>query len=66
MNITGIWGLIAIFISLSLFYYFIQKAKTNREDRRERSKERQQKHLDAVLRSLAEKDQTENEDSEIT
>lgn len=64
MDITGIWGLIAIFISLSLFYYFIQKAKANREDKRERSKERKQKHLDAVLRSLAEKDQTKKEGSE--
>ena len=34
----------------------------NREERRERSKERQQKHLDSIFKSLGEKDQTKKKD----
>lgn len=64
MNITGLWGLMAIFVSLSLFYYFNQKAKINREERRERSKERQQNHLDTLLKSLGEKDKPRQKESE--
>jgi hypothetical protein len=50
MQITIAWGLIAIFISPTTFYYFTQKTRINREDRREKLKESRQKFLDSLLK----------------
>ena len=51
----------AIFASLSLFYYFNQKNKIRREERRERLKEKHQEYLSALMdgvkhRSLEDED----------
>jgi hypothetical protein len=64
MNIP--WILIAIFVSLCLFYYFNQKASNRREDRRERLREKRQEYLDSLLETLKDKepkDSTPNEES---
>jgi hypothetical protein len=44
MNIPG--GLILIFISLSLFYYFNQKARQRREARKDRLEQKQQELIE--------------------
>jgi uncharacterized ion transporter superfamily protein YfcC len=48
------WGLIAIFISLSLFYYFNQKNKIKKEERREKLNESRQQLLDSMLKTKSE------------
>ncbi len=53
------WGLIAIFISLSLFYYFNQKRKIKKEERREILNERRQQLLDFILKTKS--SETNNE-----
>ena len=44
---------LATFISLSLFYYFNQKAKIIREERRDRLNEKHQKYLDSLVNDLS-------------
>lgn len=56
MRITLLWGLIAIFISLSLFYYFNQRARMRREERRDRLKEKHQEYIDSLLNNLRKED----------
>ena len=46
------WGWIAIFVSLALFYYFNQKTRIRREERRDRSKERHKEYLDSLLDNI--------------
>ena len=59
MEIRIPWTLILIFISLSLFYYFNQKARIKREDRRQKRNERAEKYLDLLVKSNSNKE-TEN------
>ena len=63
MQIALPWTLIAIFISFYLFYYFNQTAKINREEKRERLKEKHQKYLDSLLKSLSKNDQAKKEEN---
>lgn len=49
MQINLPYGLIAIFVSLSLFYYFNQRNRIRREERRERSKEKHQEYLNVLI-----------------
>jgi len=63
MSLPIPWGLMAIVISLSLFYYFNQKTRIKKEERREKLKERHQAYLDTLLDSLKNKDAKEREDS---
>lgn len=51
MQIKIPWGLIAIFISLSLFYYFKQKRRIKNEERRERINESRQQLMDSLIKS---------------
>ncbi len=55
MNVPLPGGLIAIFISLSLFYYFNQKTRIRKEGRREKLKEKHQEYLDSLLADLSKK-----------
>lgn len=61
MQINFPYLFIAIFVSLSLFYYFNQKNRIRREERRERLKEKHQEYLSALMdgvkhRSLEDED----------
>jgi len=56
MRIPLPFGLIAIFISFCLFYYFNQKNKIKKQLRRERLEEKQQELL-ATLRKKANTEQ---------
>ncbi len=49
MNVSIPWGLILVFISLSTFYYFNQKRKIKRNERRKRLLEIRQKFLNSIL-----------------
>ncbi|MEO6133933.1 MAG: hypothetical protein ABIP35_02195 [Ginsengibacter sp.] len=49
MTIPG--GLIAIVISLFIFYYYNKTVRAKREERRDRLKEKRQDYLDAILKS---------------
>ena len=51
MKIPIPWGLILIFISLSLFYYYNQKRKNKKEDRRDKLNESRQDFLNSLLES---------------
>lgn len=51
MQILIPWGLIAIFTSFSLFYYFNRKAQIKRQERRDKLNEKRQELLDAILKS---------------
>jgi preprotein translocase subunit SecG len=42
------WLYIAVFVALSLFYYFTQKAKHKKIDKQERKKER----METLLKSI--------------
>lgn len=52
MTLPG--GLILIFIALSLFYYFSQKTKIKREQRRERFEEKQQELIEMLQKKNTE------------
>jgi hypothetical protein len=56
------WILIAVFISLSLFYYFNQKTRIRRDERRDRLKEKHQEYLDSLLNNLKDKDSNNQEE----
>ena len=61
MQINFPYLFIALFVSLSLFYYFNQKNRIRREERRERLKEKHQEYLNALMdgmkdRSLEDED----------
>jgi hypothetical protein len=49
MGVSIPGGLILIFISLSVFWYYNQKAKIRKEERRERLHESRQKLMDSIL-----------------
>jgi len=49
MQINSPYLFIAIFISLSLFYYFNQKIRIRKEERRERLKEKHQEYLNVLM-----------------
>lgn len=51
MQITIPWGLMAIFISLFIFYAYNKVAKARREEKRERLKEKRQDYLNAILKA---------------
>jgi len=59
MQINLSWVLIAIFVSLSLFYYFNQKNRIRREEHRDRLKEKQQELLNSLMQK---RDQQGTED----
>ncbi|GAB2679373.1 hypothetical protein GCM10027036_36770 [Flavihumibacter cheonanensis] len=48
MNIP--YGLIAIFIALSFFYYVSQKSRIRREEKQERLNEKRQELLDTLVK----------------
>ena len=48
MHLPIPWGLVAIFISLSAFYYFNQKSKIRRQNKREKVNEKRQEILDLL------------------
>lgn len=54
------WMLIAVFVSLCIFYYYNQKARIRREERRERLNEKRQEFLDALTRNSAIKDEEDD------
>jgi hypothetical protein len=60
MQIQIPWGLIAIFISLSSFYYFNQKRKIKKEERLEKLNERKQLVLDSLPKSKSVEPNKEN------
>lgn len=43
-------GMILVFIALFLFYYFDQKSKIRRREKREALQEKRQEQLDALLK----------------
>ena len=49
-------GLIAIFISLGLFYYFNHKARIKKEVRRDRLKEKHQDYLNTLISNTKKQD----------
>lgn len=49
MRIVVPWGLIAIFFSLASFYYFSQKARIKREERRNKLNKCRKEYLDSTL-----------------
>ncbi len=55
MQVQIPWGLIAIFISLTAFYYFNQKTKLRRKARRDRLIEKRQEYLDALIKNNSKK-----------
>ena len=65
MQIQIPWGLILIFISLSFFYYFTQKTRIKREERREKLKESRQKVLDSLLTAKMNQQEKESEDKQL-
>ena len=44
-----------IFIALLIFYYFTQKSKIRKEDRREKLKEKHQRYLESLLQHSKDK-----------
>lgn len=50
------WILVPVFISLSLFYYYNQKSKIKREQKREDRREKHQRYMESLLKTAAEKD----------
>jgi hypothetical protein len=53
MNIP--YGLIAIFIALSIFYYVSQKSRLRREERQERFNAKRQELLDSLVKKNTDK-----------
>lgn len=62
------WLYIAIFLSLSIFYYFNQKIEIRREEKRDRLREAREDYLNSFLRKRQEKndsgDKTEKKETE--
>lgn len=54
LAMINFWILVCVFISLSLFYYYNQKAKIRREERRDLRKEKHEEYLDSLLKNLKE------------
>ena len=65
MRINLPWGFIAIFVSLSLFYYFNQKNKIRKDERRARAKEKHQEYLQSLIDNRNDKSAQNIEDTNI-
>jgi len=61
MRIQIPWGLIAIFVSLSLFYYINRRSTIRRQERRDRLDEKRKEYIDVLLKT---KKPTEKDDQE--
>lgn len=65
MRINLPWGFIAIFVSLSLFYYFNQKNRIRKDQRRARAKEKHQVYLQSLIEKGKVKSSQNSEDTNI-
>ena len=59
------WFLIAIFISLSFFYYFNQKNRIRKDERRARAKEKHEEYLQSLISNIKNNEPGKAEDLEI-
>ena len=53
------------FVAIAIAYYFMQKERIKKEQRRESMREKRQELLDRTIRSKMNKSPDENNDSEI-
>jgi hypothetical protein len=60
MQIPFPWGLIAIFISLSAFYYFNRKREIRLQNRKDRLNEVRQEFLESLLQNKEAKNEKDS------